>query len=100
MPLQILAERSPGEARSKALAILSPDNPFDAPAHAEVRAAAGAEPWMLAVSRGEELSAGCYGFPVPRAPCHPDGGPVPAQAAAAGTLLGGARQALPRLEDH
>lgn len=61
-PLQFLAERRPGEASAKALAVLSPNNPFNAPAYAAVRAAAGAEPWLLAVSRGEELTTGCYGF--------------------------------------
>ena len=60
--LQFLAERRPGEAATKALADLSPKNPFNAPAYAAARAAAGAEPWLLAVCRGDELITGCYGF--------------------------------------
>ena len=62
MTTQFLAEPWPGDDIRKAFADISPDNPFNTWAYAAARAVAGVEPWSLAVVRGQELDAGCYGF--------------------------------------
>lgn len=62
MSIVFQAESDPSTDPLEEVAALSPENPFYTPAYAAAMAAAGEQPWVLALRDGSRWLSACTGF--------------------------------------